>query len=245
MKINRQSVIRDDTQKFNSKIKDKSKSRINYRNDDDMKEDLKEDSFGSQDKKDNSLINKKTRKPLMKEVPGFPNELSSQRTDKNLLLKQNISKKSSEKASSNLDDLIIEEEEKNQKVKDQANTHIVETTGMKGEDEKNKKKERMDTVSSWEEESGEEEGTQDDKKEINKKWYKAYYLTNLAMKLNHGPNAVKYCDEMITLCDEPLNLDQIKIILASKFFIYKSIKKITKRFSQIIDGRKRSKKFNI
>ena len=56
MKINRQSVIRDDTQKFNSKIKDKSKSRINYRNDDDMKEDIKEDSFGSQDK---TIINKK------------------------------------------------------------------------------------------------------------------------------------------------------------------------------------------
>ena len=241
MKINRQSVIRDDTQKFNSKIKDKSKSRINYRNDDDMKEDIKEDSFGSQDKKDNSLINKKTRKPLMKEVPGFPNELSSQRTDKNLLLKQNISKKSSEKASSNLDDLIIEEEEKNQKVKDQANTHIVETTGMKGEDEKNKKKERMDTVSSWEEESGEEEGTQDDKKEINKKWYKAYYLTNLAMKLNHGPNAVKYCDEMITLCDEPLNIDQIKIILAANSLYINQLRKSQRGLVKLLMEEKEAK----
>ena len=41
-KNNRQSVIRDFSQKNGSKIKDKSKSRINYIDDEDMKEDLKE-----------------------------------------------------------------------------------------------------------------------------------------------------------------------------------------------------------
>ena len=29
----------------------------------------------------------------------------------------------------------------------------------------------------------------------NQKWYKPFYLTNLAMKLNHGSNAVKHCDD--------------------------------------------------
>ena len=76
MKKNRQSVIRDDTQVFTSKLKDKTKSRIvQLNNDDDMKEDMKEDSFNNKDDtiKDAS-VSKKTRKPLMKEVPGFPNE---------------------------------------------------------------------------------------------------------------------------------------------------------------------------
>ena len=50
MKKNRQSVIRDDTQIFNNKIKDKTKSRIFDVNEDEMKEekeDMKEDSFNS------------------------------------------------------------------------------------------------------------------------------------------------------------------------------------------------------
>ena len=222
-KKNRQSVIRDDTQKFNSKARDIAKNKISYINEDeeDMKEDMKDDSINNSS--NNKSVNKKTRKQLMKEIPGYPNEFSSQRTDKNLLLKQNISKKSSEKESSNLDDLISDEiNEKNikkSKIKEKGNVNILETSGVKIDDEKPKKNERIDTVSSWEEESGEDQGSDNDKKEINKKWYKAYYLTNLSMKLNHGDIAVRNCDEMITLCDEPLNLDQIKIILAANFFI--------------------------
>lgn len=45
------------------------------------------------------------------------------------------------------------------------------------------------------------------------------------MKLNHGENAVKYCDEMIKLCDEPLNTDQIKIILASNSLYINQLRK--------------------
>ena len=110
MNKNRQSVIRDDSQVFKSTLKDnkdKTKSKIfQINNDDEMKEDIKEDmkedSFINNENIKDTSVNKKTRKPLMKDVPGFPNELSSQRTDKNLLLKQNISKKSSQKASYNL-----------------------------------------------------------------------------------------------------------------------------------------------
>ena len=57
MKKNRQSVIRDDNPNFNSRLKDKTKSRIRILNEDnmdeDMKEDIKEDSFyNNQEKKE-------------------------------------------------------------------------------------------------------------------------------------------------------------------------------------------------
>ena len=74
MKKNRQSVIVDDS-KYNSssKIKDKNKSRI-------VENPIKEEDFNQNNK------SKKIRKPLMKDFPGFPNETTSQRTEKNLLL---------------------------------------------------------------------------------------------------------------------------------------------------------------
>ena len=245
MKKNRQSVIRDDTQKFNSKARDIAKNKISYINEDeeDMKEDMKDDSINNSS--NNKSVNKKTRKQLMKEIPGYPNEFSSQRTDKNLLLKQNISKKSSEKESSNLDDLISDEiNEKNikkSKIKEKGNINILETSGVKIDDEKPKKNERIDTVSSWEEESGEDQGSDNDKKEINKKWYKAYYLTNLSMKLNHGDIAVRNCDEMITLCDEPLNLDQIKIILAANSLYINQLRKSQRSLVKLLMEEKEAK----
>ena len=70
MKKNRQSVIVDD-QKFhsNSKIKDKTKSRI-------FDAGIKEEEFNE------SNISKKARKTFIKEASGFQNDISSQRTDK-------------------------------------------------------------------------------------------------------------------------------------------------------------------
>ena len=242
MKKNRQSVIRDDSQTFNSRIKDKTKSRIRIINEDnmdeDMKEDIKEDSFKQEPK------SKKTRKPLMKETPGFPNELSSQRTDKNLLLKQNKSKISS--SSSNID-LISEKENKGKTTKDEKpknkskNINMLETNGMIIDDEKMKKKEKKEKDSSWEEDSAEEQDSEDNQKEINKKWYKAYYLTNLAMKLNHGNIAVRHCDEMITLCDEPLNSDQIKIILAANSLYINQLRKSQRSLVKLLMEEKEAK----
>ena len=253
-KNNRQSVIRDfsQTQAYGSKIKDKSKSRINYIDNEDMKEDLKEDikedefkeeSNITPNKKESSVTSKKSRKPLMKEVPGYPNELSSQRTDKNLLLKQNMASNKLSEKNSNLDDLIPEEvdEKINIKPKNKLNNYL-ETSGKFGDEKKEKKNERNDTISSWgEEEGGEEEGTEDDKKEINKKWYKPFYLTNLAMKLNHGANAVKHCDEMITLCDEALNLDQIKIILAANSLYINQLRKSQRGLVKLLMEEKEAK----
>jgi 14-3-3 protein epsilon len=118
----------------------------------------------------------------------------------------------------------------------------LETSGKIADEKKEKKAERIDTISSWgEEEVGEEEGTEDDKKEINKKWYKPFYLTNLAMKLNHGANAVKHCDEMITLCDEALNLDQIKIILAANSLYINQLRKSQRGLVKLLMEEKEAK----
>ena len=215
MKKNRQSVIVDDS-KYNSssKIKDKNKSRI-------VENPIKEEDFNQNNK------SKKIRKPLMKDFPGFPNETTSQRTEKNLLLKQNKSKIAIEKL--DLSD--------NRKEKSKKNINVIETTGLNEEE----KKDAENSISSWEEDSGEEINSEDQKKEVNKKWYKAYYLTNLAMKLNHGENAVKYCDEMIRLCDEPLNVDQIKIILASNSLYINQLRKSQRGLVKLLMEEKEAK----
>ena len=217
MKKNRQSVIVDD-HKFNSnsKIKDKGKSRI-------FDVPIQEEDFNK------SNISKKNRKTFMKDISGFPNEASSQRTDKNLLLKQNKNK-SKEKL-----DLS---ENKKEKEKSKKDLNRLETMGLNMEEEK---KNGENSISSWEEDSGEEVNSEDQKKEVNKKWYKPYYLTNLAMKLNHGENAVKYCDEMIKLCDEPLNIDQIKIILAANSLYINQLRKAQRGLVKLLMEEKEAK----
>ena len=215
MKKNRQSVIIEDT-KHNSRIRDKSKSRINEIS----YQDNGEVNFNK------SSINKKPRKSMNKE---YPNEESSQRTDKNLILKQNRSENLSKAE-------IVVEKGKPRNKKDEINR--IETTGMLLEEEN---KEKENSVSSWEEESGDDINSEENKQEVNKKWYKAYYLTNLAMKLNHGENAVKYCDEMIKLCDEPLNIDQIKIILASNSLYINQLRKSQRGLVKLLMEEKEAK----
>ena len=212
MKKNRQSVIIDDTKFNKSKMKDKNKSRM-----DEIP--IKEGDY------DKSNISKKERKTLIKDIPGFSKEDSSQRTEKNLLLKQNKSRNSIEKVESKKD-------------KSKKDLNIIETTGMNVEEEK--KNDEKD-VSSWEEDSGDQANSEDEKQEVNKKWYKAYYLTNLAMKLNHGENAVKYCDEMIKLCDEPLNIDQIKIILAANSLYINQLRKSQRGLVKLLMEEKEAK----
>ena len=212
MKKNRQSVIIDDTKFNKSKMKDKNKSRM-----DEIP--IKDGDY------DKSNISKKERKTLIKDIPGFSKEDSSQRTEKNLLLKQNKSRNSIEKVESKKD-------------KSKKDLNIIETTGMNVEEEK--KNDEKD-VSSWEEDSGDQANSEDEKQEVNKKWYKAYYLTNLAMKLNHGENAVKYCDEMIKLCDEPLNIDQIKIILAANSLYINQLRKSQRGLVKLLMEEKEAK----
>ena len=212
MKKNRQSVIIDDTKFNKSKMKDKNKSRM-----DEIP--IKEGDY------DKSNISKKERKTLIKDIQGFSKEDSSQRTEKNLLLKQNKSRNSIEKVESKKD-------------KSKKDLNIIETTGMNVEEEK--KNDEKD-VSSWEEDSGDQANSEDEKQEVNKKWYKAYYLTNLAMKLNHGENAVKYCDEMIKLCDEPLNIDQIKIILAANSLYINQLRKSQRGLVKLLMEEKEAK----
>ena len=215
MKKNRQSMIIEDYKyNSNSKVRDKAKSRI-------FENPIKEEDFNK---------SQKARKTLMKEMPGFPNEPSSQRTDKNLLLKQNKSRNSMEKL-----DLSDNKKEKSKK-----ELNRVETTGMNLNAEEEKKN-GENSISSWEEDSGEDVNSEDEKKEVNKKWYKAYYLTNIAMKLNHGESAVRYCDEMIRLCDEPLNIDQIKIILASNSLYINQLRKAQRGLVKLLMEEKEAK----
>ena len=213
MKNLRKSVIVDDTKynSSNSRLQDKTKSRI-------FNKSIKEDDFNKS--------GNKSKKISIKEIPEYPIEPSSQRTDKNLLLKQNKSRKSK-------DNLERVDTKKDKSKKD---LNIVETTGMNIEEEK-----KENSVSSWEEDSGEEINSEDEKKEVNKKWYKPYYLTNLSMKLNHGENAVKYCDEMIKLCDEPLNTDQIKIILASNSLYINQLRKSQRGLVKLLMEEKEAK----
>ena len=218
MKKNRQSVIIDDT-RYNSRMKDKNKSRIN-------EIPLDEENYNK------STISKKGHKHSGKDIPIFSNEDSSQRTDKNLLLKQNRSQNISKK------DIIQKDKDKDKKNKKE-DINRIETTGMLLEEEK--KNANENSISSWEEESGEDINSEDNKQEVNKKWYKAYYLTNLAMKLNHGENAVKYCDEMIKLCDEPLNIDQIKIILASNSLYINQLRKSQRGLVKLLMEEKEAK----
>ena len=111
MKKNRQSMIIEDYKyNSNSKVRDNAKSRV-------FENPMKEEDFNK---------SQKSRKNLMKEMPGFPNEPSSQRTDKNLLLKQNKSKNSLEK-------LDLSE---NKKEKTKKDLNRIETTGMNVEEEK-------------------------------------------------------------------------------------------------------------
>ena len=244
MNKNRQSVIRDDTQLFNAHSgKEKGKSKIYSINNDEVKEEMKEEDI-KEDSLNEGSVNKKIRKPLMKEIPGYPNDLSSQRTDKNLLLKQNKSKKSSEKGSSQIEDLISEKDfdkkGKKKRIIEKNDINMLETSGMKIE-EKVRKKDKEDSISSWDEDLGEDQLSEDKRKEINKKWYKAYYLTNLAMKLNHGDIAVRNCDEMITLCDEPLNSDQIKITLAANSLYINQLRKSQRSLVKLLMEEKEAK----
>ena len=244
MNKNRQSVIRDDTQLFNAHSgKEKGKTKIYSINNDEVKEEMKEEDIKEESVNEGS-VNKKIRKPLMKEIPGYPNDLSSQRTDKNLLLKQNKSKKSSEKGSSNIEDLISEKDfdkkGKKKRILEKNDINMLETSGMKIE-EKVRKKDKEDSISSWDEDMGEDQLSEDKRKEINKKWYKAYYLTNLAMKLNHGDIAVRNCDEMITLCDEPLNSDQIKITLAANSLYINQLRKSQRSLVKLLMEEKEAK----
>ena len=61
------------------------------------------------------------------------------------------------------------------------------------------------------------------------------------MKLNHGDIAVRHCDEMITLCDEPLNTDQIKIILAANSLYINQLRKSQRSLVKLLMEEKEAK----
>ena len=49
------------------------------------------------------------------------------------------------------------------------------------------------------------------------KWEKAYFLANLSLHFENYSEGIKYSDEMVCLCDENLNNDQLRVFLGINF----------------------------
>ena len=49
------------------------------------------------------------------------------------------------------------------------------------------------------------------------KWEKAYFLANLSLHFENYSEGIKYSDEMICLCDDNLNNDQLRVFLGINF----------------------------
>ena len=49
------------------------------------------------------------------------------------------------------------------------------------------------------------------------KWEKAYFLANLSLHFENYSEGIKYSDEMVCLCDDNLNNDQVRVFLGINF----------------------------
>ena len=169
-------------------------------------------------------------------------------TDKPLILKDNKSSNQSEKEKNNNVNFANEVMETNQNLleterneKEKENTVKFERKCTRRKTKKLKSKKNFLLNSSSDSDDDEEEEDSESKKECNKKYYKAYYLTNLSMKLQQENEAVKYSDEMMMLCDEPLNKDQINIILAANSLYINKLRNSQRSLSKILIDEKGEK----
>ena len=208
--------------------------------------DRDEDFFNDENDKNNKK-GKKIRKLAIKDEENEDDILeksSSQRTEKNLVAKKSSRKNSkytkqektarNNEKSDSLSEASIKNRDNIRTNGDiQTSTNLLENMGSKI----NKNFKKLKSCSSWEL-SEEEEEDDEEKKEANKKWYKSYYLTNLAMKLHHYQDALKYCDEMIILCDEPFTPNQVKIILAANSLYINNIRKANRGLTEILTQEK-------
>ena len=157
-------------------------------------------------------------------------------TDKQLLLKDNKSSKSSENKKEEPKEPIYDT---NQDLlatdKDKDASKVVRAQERKRS--KRSKKNELITSSSESDEDRETESN----KETNKKWYKSYYLTNLSMKLEQETGAVLYSDEMLMACDEVLTKDQINIILSANYLYITKLRKAHRQLCKILSDAKDGK----
>ena len=83
--------------------------------------------------------------------------------------------------------------------------------------------------------SSSDDNEEDLKDEIYQPWGKDFYLTCLAVKLEHAEDAVKYCDQMIMNCEDPLNPRQIKLVIDCNKMLVSNLRKQYRGLIEIIN----------
>ena len=198
---------------------DKNRSKIN-------EEKISESSKISKNKK--TIKMRETKIHIDDDIPS---------TEKQLILKDNKSSKSSENKN-------IKEEQPKENTYD-TNQNLLTNDKeipkpVRSQDKKRSKKSKKSVLVSSSSDSDDEKYT-DSNKETNKKWYKSYYLTNLSMKLQQDIGAVTYSDEMLMNCDELLNKDQINIILSANYSYITKLRKSHRQLLKILSESKDGK----
>ena len=85
------------------------------------------------------------------------------------------------------------------------------------EDKINSSSSSSDLGDSYSEEEKSSNSNESDEFPKSKKWEKAYFLANLSLHFENYSEGIKYSDEMICLCEENLNNDQIRVFLGINF----------------------------
>ena len=82
---------------------------------------------------------------------------------------------------------------------------------------------------SYEDES---EFTSDDQAKM--QWEKSYFLANMSLHFENYKEGIKYIDEMILLCDDQLNNDQIRVFLGINFGYINELRNTHKKILNLI-----------
>ena len=83
---------------------------------------------------------------------------------------------------------------------------------------------------SYEEES--ELSSENDQAKL--QWEKSYFLANVALHFENYKEGIKYIDEMILLCDDQLNSDQIRVFLGINFGYINELRNTHKKILNLI-----------
>jgi 14-3-3 protein epsilon len=85
------------------------------------------------------------------------------------------------------------------------------------EEKSNSSSNSSDIGDSYSEEEKSSNSNESDDFPKSKKWEKAYFLANLSLHFENYSEGIKYSDEMVCLCDDNLNNDQVRVFLGINF----------------------------
>ena len=85
------------------------------------------------------------------------------------------------------------------------------------EEKSNSSSNSSDIGDSYSEEEKSSNSNESDDFPKSKKWEKAYFLANLSLHFENYSEGIKYSDEMVCLCEENLNNEQIRVFLGINF----------------------------